>query len=331
MNTSMINKNDFSSNLPTAQASHSTAVETAKVSREVEAAVMMANKFPRVEQTAFNRIVSACTRPAFAEKAMYSFKRGGSKVEGPSIRLAENAARCWGNLQYGVKEVERKGCVSTVEAYCWDLETNTRIFKEFTVAHIRDTKKGPKHLTSERDIYELIANQGARRVRKCILACIPEDVIESAMEQVNKTLMDAVQGNAVDIQVKIRSMVESYMELGVKREQLEIYLNTKVEAASIKQLIDLGKIHVSIKEGYAEIKDFFKMPDMVPELAKEQAKETADKRLDKLYEMTKQASDLGIPKEAIHNIGFDSEKPSTVETAIDMLETMIADKTLEKK
>lgn len=62
---------------------------------------------------------------------------------------------------------------SIVEAYAWDLETNTRRTTHFEVFHIRDTKQGPKILTEERDIYETIANQASRRMRGCILQLIP--------------------------------------------------------------------------------------------------------------------------------------------------------------
>ncbi len=73
-------------------------------------------------------------------------------------------------------------------AYCWDLESNTRQTKIFQVRHVRDTKSGPKSLRDARDIYELVANQGARRVRACILGVIPGDIVDEALDEVNKTL-----------------------------------------------------------------------------------------------------------------------------------------------
>ncbi|MDT1904179.1 hypothetical protein FPK34_26285, partial [Acinetobacter baumannii] len=70
---------------------------------------------------------------------------------------------------------------STVEAFAWDVETNTRQTKVFQVPHIRYTRNGSKKLTDPRDIYELVANNGARRLRACILGVIPGDVIDDAV------------------------------------------------------------------------------------------------------------------------------------------------------
>ena len=121
---------------------------------------------------------------------MYEYPRGGTKVTGPSIRLAEAMAQNWGNLDYGLIELDQKAGESQVMAYAWDLETNTRQTIVFSVPHIRATKKGNVPLTDPRDIYEMVANQGARRMRSCILRVIPGDVVESAVAQCNKTLMD---------------------------------------------------------------------------------------------------------------------------------------------
>jgi hypothetical protein len=73
-------------------------------------------------------------------------------------------------------------------SYCWDLESNNRKRIPFTVKLVRDTKQGPKALTDERDIYELIQNYGQRRVRACIQAMIPVDIIEDAKAKVRETI-----------------------------------------------------------------------------------------------------------------------------------------------
>ncbi len=71
---------------------------------------------------------------------------------------------------------------STVEAFAWDVEeANTRQTKVFQVRHWRHTKQGGYKLTDPRDIYELVANNGARRLRACILGVIPGDVIDAAV------------------------------------------------------------------------------------------------------------------------------------------------------
>ncbi len=75
---------------------------------EVQAAMVIAKKFPREQIAAMDRILQACTRPTLAESALYSYSRGGSEITGPSIRLAEVAAQTWGNIQFGIRELEQR-------------------------------------------------------------------------------------------------------------------------------------------------------------------------------------------------------------------------------
>jgi len=146
-----------------------TEMMISRQAQEVQAAMVIAKRFPRDEVEAFNRILLSCKRKSLAESAMYEYPRGGSKVTGPSIRLAEAIAQNWGNIDFGITELEQKNGESQVMAYAWDLETNSRQTKIFSVPHVRSTKKGNAPLTDPRDIYEMVANQGARRLRSCIL------------------------------------------------------------------------------------------------------------------------------------------------------------------
>ena len=103
-----------------------TEMMISRQAQEVQAAMVVAKRFPRDEIEANNRILNACKRKSLAERAIYEYPRGGENVTGPSIRLAEVMAQNWGNLDFGITELEQKNGESTVMAYCWDLETNTR-------------------------------------------------------------------------------------------------------------------------------------------------------------------------------------------------------------
>src|SRR5690625_3802818 len=165
---------------------------------EVKGQIFMARQFPRNVFQAEQRILDACKRPALAETAVYSYPRGGTRVEGPSIRLAEVLAQNWGNVAFGIKELEQKNGESVAMAYAWDLETNVRQEKVFYVPHLRYTKNGVKKLTDPRDIYEMVANNGARRLRACILGIIPGDIVDKAVEECNRTLSGGNQGPLKD-------------------------------------------------------------------------------------------------------------------------------------
>ena len=232
-------------------------VATTRAAQEVQAAMVVAKRFPRDEEASYRRILKACQRVSLAGQASYMFPRGGSKVTGPSIRLAEVLAQSWGNFESGVVELERKRGESVAMAYAWDLETNSRDVKVFTVRHWRDTESGGYALESERDIYECVANQGARRKRACILALIPGDVVESAEDECEKTLAGQ---NKTPLSDRVRDMLVDFDKLGVTKEMIEARLGFKTESIGEAHLIGFKKIHQSLKDGMATRGDFFKPP-----------------------------------------------------------------------
>lgn len=230
---------------------------TTRQAQEVQAAMVIAKRFPRDEVEAFNRILKSCQRKTLAEQSMYEYPRGGQKVTGPSIRLAEALAQNWGNLDYGIVELEQNNGESQVMAYAWDLETNTRQSKIFSVPHIRATKHGNKTLTDPRDIYEMVANQGARRLRACILGVIPGDVIDSAVEQCQLTLRGANPEPLID---RVRNMVKAFEDkFSVTKEMLEEYIGCNSTAFSENDFIRLRNIYSSLKDGMSKREDYFKI------------------------------------------------------------------------
>ena len=227
-------------------ASATAAMAISRQAQEVQAAMIVAKRFPRDERISTERILNACTRQTLAEAAIYSFPRGGTEVTGPSIRLAECLAQNWGNIDFGYIELEQKNGESQVMAYAWDLETNTRQSKVFTVPHRRDTKSGGYALTDSRDIYEVVANQASRRVRSCILAVIPGDVIDAAVKQCELTMK---AGNGKSLDERITDMILKFAEFEVTEEMLSAYIGKKIEAFTANDVIRLSKVYRSLKDG----------------------------------------------------------------------------------
>ncbi len=239
-------------------------VASSRAAQEVQAAMVVAKKFPRDTVVAEKRILDACKRIRLAESALYSYPRGGSKVEGESIRLAEVYLQCWGNVEAGVVELARANGESTAMAYCMDLETNARDVKVFTVKHIRDRserKGGNVQLTDERDIYELVANMGARRKRACILSVIPIDIRESAIEQCRKTLEGDQSVPLID---RVKSMAAAFEPLGVSVEMLQQRLGHNLSATTAHELVTLRGIFASLKDGMSNIGDWFEVAGREP-------------------------------------------------------------------
>lgn len=234
-----------------------TEMMVARQAQEVQVAMLAAKKFPRDQVVAFNNIIRACQRMKLAESSMYEYPRGGEKITGPSIRLAEAIAQNWGNIDFGFMELEQRNGVSQVMAYAWDLETNARQTKMFSVPHIRHTRRGDYPLTDPRDIYEMVANQAARRVRACILGIVPGDVVEAAVEQCNKTLREGYEEPLVD---RVRTMARVFeKEFSVTLPMIEKYLECRSDAFSENDFVRLKKVYVALRDGMAKREDYFEI------------------------------------------------------------------------
>lgn len=257
MNNQIANIYESNMQVQNKELSATKEMVTTRQAQEVQAAMVIAKRFTRDEVEAFNRILKSCQRKTLAEQSMYEYPRGGQKVTGPSIRLAEALAQNWGNLDYGIVELEQNNGESQVMAYAWDLETNTRQSKIFSVPHIRATKHGNKTLTDPRDIYEMVANQGARRLRACILGVIPGDVIDSAVEQCQLTLKGANPEPLID---RVRKMVKTFEDkFSVTKEMLEEYIGCNSDAFSENDFMRLRNIYGSLKDGMSKREDYFKI------------------------------------------------------------------------
>lgn len=231
------------------------AVEQSRAVAETQAAMLIAKKFPRDAIAAMDRILNAFSRPTLAEQGQYVYSRGGTEITGPSIRAAEALAQQWGNIQFGIRELEQRPGESTVEAFAWDIETNTRQVKVFQVRHVRDTKKGSYALTDSRDIYELTANQGARRLRACILGVIPGDVVDAAMRQCETTLKTKAEVTPE----RLQNLLDKFAEFGVTKVQIQKRIQRHVDAMTPAQMVDLGKKYNSLKDGMSTVADWFEV------------------------------------------------------------------------
>lgn len=254
--------NPFSAPAPAGAGSGALAAsDEARSVAEVQSAMVIAKRFPRSPIECMDRILQACTRNSLAEVALYSYARGGSAITGPSIRLAETLAQCWGNIQFGFRELSRgvdaKGVgYADVEAFAWDLETNTNRRVSFRVRHWRDTKGGGYALKDERDIYELTANMAQRRVRACILGVVPGDVVEASVAQCEATL-HAEADTSPDAMQK---MLAKFADFGVSKKQIEARIQCRLEAIRPAQVIGLRNVYNSLRDGMSAPGDWFAAP-----------------------------------------------------------------------
>ena len=239
------------------------AIEASRAIAEAQGKLVIAKRFPRDEVAAFAKAMEACQRPAMAEKAFYSFPRGGQKVEGPTIRFAEELARCWGNIDYGIKELSQDDGKSEMQAYAWDLETNAQSVQNFTNPHQREVGKKMQTLTSQRDIYENNANMATRRLRSRILAILPSWFVEECIAECKRTIAGNNDTPLID---RVKKMVLQFAKLGVTQEQIEARLKRKVDTMTIDDFTDYIGIYNAIKNGESKVADWFEAETVASEL-----------------------------------------------------------------
>ena len=236
------------------------AIEASRAIAEAQGKLIIAKRFPRDEVQSYAKAMEACQRPTMAAKAFYSFPRGGQTVEGPTIRFAEELARCWGNIDYGIKELSQDDGKSEMQAYAWDLETNAQSVQNFTNPHKREkTDKRTKTvvmetLTGQRDIYENNANMATRRLRSRILAILPAWFVEDAIAECKKTLAGQNDTPLID---RVKKMVVQFAKLGVTQEMIEKRLKRKVDTMTSDDFVEYVGIYNAVKGGESKIADWF--------------------------------------------------------------------------
>lgn len=230
------------------------AIEASRAIAEAQGKLVIAKRFPRDEVQSYAKAMEACQRPTMAAKAFYSFPRGGQTVEGPTIRFAEELARCWGNIDYGIKELSQDDGKSEMQAYAWDLETNAQSVQNFTNPHQREQGRKMVTLTSQRDIYENNANMATRRLRSRILAILPAWFVEDAITECKKTLAGQNDTPLID---RVKKMVVQFAKLGVTQEMIEKRLKRKVDTMTSDDFVEYVGIYNAVKGGESKIADWF--------------------------------------------------------------------------
>lgn len=279
----------------------------ARAVAEVKAQVIMARQFPRSPLEASENILRECQRPTLADTAVFSFPRGKEMVTGPSIRLAEVMARNWGNNTFGVEVLERKTDpkgvgYSVVRAFAWDLQTNTYISRQFEIKHWRSTRSGGYAITDDRDIYELEANMGARRLRACILQMIPGDLVAAAVAACRKTSSSGLAEKMKDPQSRqqlVAVTIKVYEKMGIRQQDLEEYMNARADDWTADHMLKLKELKTSLDDGAVNLADVF------PHLAAPDGSNTVSKeQIKQMMEAAKATGRQGEINDALHAAGI---------------------------
>lgn len=241
-----------------------TAVEQARAVAEVAAAVQVAQQCPRDMRRAWEEMRQACNRLGLAEKAFYRVPNRGT---GPSVHLARELARIWGNLDHGVHELSRDDArgMSEIRAYAWDQQTNVRSSRTFQVPHqrmVKDKRSGVQTrqpLVDLTDVYLNNQNIGARAVRESIFTVLPADFVAEAQDICRKTIE---RGDGKPLESRITEMVDAFKATyGVSATQIETRLGRRRGQWTAADVADLRIVFSSLQRRETAVEEEF--PDRV--------------------------------------------------------------------
>ena len=238
----------------------------AKEQHEIQSAIIIAKKMPRNEDLCFQKLMKAASRPSFAEDATYSFPRGETEVTGPSVNLAREAARVWGNIRYGLYVVRDDHDSRLIRGWAWDVETNTKVeveddFKKLIQRKVKGGKPGETKWIEpdERDLRELTNRRGAILLRNAILQVLPKDLIEDALFACEKSLQKSAEENP---EAARKRLLVDFGSINVTVDQLEQKLGHPFAQVTPKEIAELRGICKSIMDGNSTWAEYVKVKDV---------------------------------------------------------------------
>ena len=260
---SQVNEGFGTSSMVRANETSTTAL-AAQAKAQIEARYIVAMQRPRDMDTVRTKLLKECSRPGFAKVARYSKPVGGSKIEGPSIRFAEAALRCMGNVvpeSFVVWDDEEK---RVVRVSVTDIESNLTYSQDVVVPKTVERKKlgnGQQALTTRSNSFgdlvyivratddDLLNKQNAlvsKALRTQAIRLLPGDILEECMNAVIKVQKDA---DAKDPDAAKKAVLDAFAKLNISPTQLAEFLGHDTSQIVPAELTELRAVYSAIMEG----------------------------------------------------------------------------------
>lgn len=224
---------------------------------ETDVQIATAKKYPR-SISAFKQLAldMATLDEETAASCFYTVPRGGKKIKGESIRLAEIASSAWGNLQAGSRIIDDDGKMVTAQGFAWDLQRNYRVSVE---VQRRVTGKDGKRFSD--DMIIITCNAAAAiAFRNAVFKVIPKAYIRPIYLAAVKVAV----GDAKTLVAKRDECIAYFAKMGVDADKVLAAVEKRaVEDVGLDDLATLKGMATAIKDGELSIDEAF------PDAAKE--------------------------------------------------------------
>jgi hypothetical protein len=260
---------------------------------EIDTQISTAKRYPRSADRFIKKAMSMVSvDPELAAKCTYALKRRGSDGEktitGPSVRLAEIVACCWGNLKIAGRVVDDDGKVLTGQGVGIDLEEN--------VSYALEAKRSVVGKNGRRYSDDMVVTTG-----NALIAIITRNVTFKVVPRafvaiVHERAQAVARGDEKTLFDRLNVALDWFSKKGVKEPEIYRALEVAGKAdVTLDHLMTLNGFRTSISEGLSTIAEIFAPPE--PEKPKAAAGGTrTEQATDKLKTMFPAGDATDTPK-----------------------------------
>lgn len=221
------------------------------VKAEIDVQISTAKAYPRSLSRFAKEVLDMATlNPEVAKACMYSLKRDGKTILGPSARLAEIALSAWGNSRGGARIVDDSGDFVTAQGFMHDLERNVAV--SFEVRRRITTREGRRYSP---DMIGVTANAAASiAFRNAVFKVIPRAYWAPAFDKA----LGVVRGDVKTLVTRRAAAMETVQKLGVTSDRVLATLGVEgIEDIGLDELVTLQGILNAIEEGDTSVDQAF--------------------------------------------------------------------------
>lgn len=245
---------------------------------QIQSRYQIARRFPRDPDMVRQKMLAECDRPGFfapddakngSSVAIYRVPRAGTNIEDVTIRFAEMAMRCHGNMSTDIVALGEDEQKSLYHVSCTDYETNNTHTEIVIVPrtiqrnYIKDTDTVVSTSTNSKSkvVYTIIGGDDelqnkrnalfSKAKRNLIKAQIDQGVVEECKFRLKA---NAAKKDAADPEAAKKNLYDGFASIGVTAIQLNEYLGHS-NKLSPAELEELRGFYAGIAQGYTTWKE----------------------------------------------------------------------------
>jgi hypothetical protein len=229
---------------------------------EIDQQIETAKRYPRDLARVKRRMLEFATLDEeTAESCFYTLVRDGKPIQGPSVRLAEIAVACYGNIRAASRIIDNDGRTITAQGVCHDLENNTLIAVE---VRRRITDRNGRTYSED---MQIITGNAATSVafRNAVFKVVPGALVKPVYEAAKSVAV----GSASTLAAKRAKVISRLNAMQVDTPRILAKLGkTSIENIGLSDIEVLIGLGTAIKDGDTTVDEAF------PPLGSEPIRET---------------------------------------------------------